>query len=98
MSLQLTWSVKRESGRPLLPADIERYELTVTKDGQPIDVGNPAVADTEFTFDADIGVYGIGLVCVPKKGAKSDPATGTETVFDETKVVIMDFTVKVVAP
>lgn len=98
MSLQLSWSVKRESGRPLLPADIERYELTVTKDGAVIDVGTPAVTETSFSFAADIGVYSIGLVCVPKRGARSDQATVSQTIYDETKVVIMDITVKVVAP
>lgn len=98
MNIKLTWAVKRESGRPLLPADIDRYELVVTRDGAAFAVPAPAVTDTTYFVPADVpGVYGIGLVCVPKKGGRSDPATGSVEIFDESKVVIFDFTVEVVS-
>jgi hypothetical protein len=85
-----------------LAADIDRYDLVVTRDGAAVVVpapSAPAPADTSFSFPAtEPGVYGIGLVCVPKKGGKSDPATGGVELFDESTVVIFDFTVEVVAP
>jgi hypothetical protein len=96
--IKLSWNVKRESGRPLLPPDIDRYELTVTRDGAVVPVPNPTVDVLSFSFNAtEPGTYGIGLVCVPKKGGKSDPATGSIQIFDETKVVIFDLTVEVIA-
>jgi hypothetical protein len=98
LSIKLSWNVKRESGRPLLPADIDHYELTVTRDGSVVNVPAPAVSVLTYTFTADEpGKYGIGLVCVPKRGAKSDPATGSVEIFDETKVVVFDLTVEVVS-
>lgn len=97
--IRLSWSVRRESGRPLLPADIDRYELVVTLDGTAVAAAPPAPADNTYSYDATTpGVYGFGLVCVPKKGGKSDPATGSVELFDESTVVIFDFTVEVVAP
>ena len=96
--IKLSWAVKRESGRPLLPADIDRYELTVTRDGAVVNVPSPAVTVTTHTFNAtEPGAYAIGLVCVPKRGGKSDPATGSVQLFDETKVVVFDLTVEVIA-
>jgi hypothetical protein len=97
--IKLSWSVKRESGRPLLAGDIDRYELVVTHNGSPLDIPAPLPVSTEHSFPAtEPGVYGIGLVCVPKRGGKSDPATGSVELFDETKVVVFDLTVEVVAP
>lgn len=97
--IKLSWSVKRESGRPLLPADIERYEIVVTFNGSAVTAQAPAPADTSYNFVAtDPGVYGFALVCVPKRGGKSDPATGSIDLFDETKVVVFNLTVEVVAP
>lgn len=97
--IQLSWSVKRESGRPLLPADIDRYELSVRLNSNPLIANPPAPADTSYSYNAtEPGVYVFTLVCVPKKGAKSDPATGSIELFDETKVVVFNFTVEVVAP
>lgn len=99
MNIKLTWAVKRESGRPLTPADIDHYELVVTRDGVAVAIPPPAVTVTTYSFPASTpGVYGVGLVCVPKKGGKSDPVTGSAEIFDETKVVIFDFTVEVIAP
>lgn len=96
--INLSWSVKRESGRPLLPADIDRYELVVKLDGTVIPVANPAVTVTQHSFAAVApGVYSVSLVCVPKRGGRSDPATGSIELFDETKVVIFDLTVEVVS-
>jgi hypothetical protein len=99
LSIKLDWKVRRESGRPLLPADIDRYELVVTRDGTAVSVLSPMVNVLSHTIDVqEPGVYGIGLVCVPKRGTKSDPATGSVELFDETKVVVFDFTVEVVSP
>jgi hypothetical protein len=102
LNIKLSWAVKRESGRPLTAADIDRYELVVTRDGVAVVVPPPSVpapADTSFSFPASVpGTYGIGLVCVPKRGGRSDPATGSVEIFDESKVVIFDLTVEVVAP
>jgi hypothetical protein len=79
-----------------LPADIDHYELVVTLDGKVVTVPAPAVTVTTYTFAVqEPGVYAVGLVCVPKRGAKSDPATGSVQLFDETKVVIFDLTVEV---
>lgn len=99
MSIRLSWKVKRESGRPLAADDIDRYELVVTHDGNAVPATPPAPGATDYLFAAtDPGVYGFGLVCVPKKGGKSDPATGSTALFDETRVVVFDFVIEVVAP
>ena len=97
-AIKLDWGVGRESGRVLLPADIDRYELLVTRDGAVVNVPAPAVTVLTYMVPADEpGKYGVALVCVPKRGAKSDPATGSVEIFDETKVVIFDLTVEVVS-
>jgi hypothetical protein len=99
LNIKLSWAVKRESGRPLTAADIDRYEIVVTRDGSAVTVTAPAPSATAHLVPADVpGLYGIGLVCVPKRGGRSDPATGSVEIFDETKVVIFNFTVEVVAP
>jgi hypothetical protein len=99
LNIKLSWAVKRESGRPLVAADIDHYELVATVDGTAISVPAPAASVLTHTFAASApGVYGIGLVCVPKRGGKSDPATGSVEIFDESKVVIFDLTVEVIAP
>jgi hypothetical protein len=96
LNVKLSWDVARESGRPLAAADIDRYELLVTLDGSAISVPAPPASAKTHSFPASTpGVYGIALVCVPKRGGRSDPATGSAEIFDETKVVIMDFTVEI---
>lgn len=98
--IHLSWSVKRESGRPLLAADVDHYELTVKHDGAiALNAPAPAPADTSYDFDAtDPGVYEFTLVCVPKKGGKSEPATGSAVLEDTSQVVIFNLTVEVIAP
>lgn len=97
--IRASWSVKRESGRPLSAADIDRYELAVTRDGIAVAVAAPAPSATELSFPAETpGVYVVTLVCVPKKGGASDPAGGSVEIFDTTDAVILDFTVEVIAP
>jgi len=99
VSIKLSWKQpKRESGRPLDAADIDRYELTATLDGEAQPVAQPAPGDLTLTVPAtEPGVYAFALVCVPKRGEKSDPATGSVELFDETKVVTLDLTVEVIA-
>lgn len=97
--LKLSWSVKRESGRPLLPADIERYELSATYNGNALVVQQPGPADLSFDYAAtEPGVYAFKLVCVPKRGGKSDAVTASVELFDDTKVVVLDFTIEVIGP
>jgi hypothetical protein len=97
--IKLSWAVKRESGRPLTAADIDRYELAVIFAGSPVAAQAPGPADTTYSYDAtEPGLYAFRLICVPKRGGASDPATGSIELFDETKVVIFDLTVEVVAP
>lgn len=96
--IHLSWSVKRESGRPLLPADIDRYELSVKLNGNVVPANPPAVTATSYDLNAaEPGVYAFSLVCVPKRGGKSDPATVSIELFDETKVIVFDLTVEVVS-
>ncbi len=97
--IKLSWAVKRESGRPLAAADIDHYELTASFNGVAFVIPQPAPGDTAASYSAaDPGVYAFKLVCVPKRGGRSDPVTGSIELFDETKVVVFDFTVEVIAP
>lgn len=99
MSLRLSWERERESGRPLASTDIDHYDLTGTLDGKALTLAQPAPADlSALVPEQGPGFYAFKMICFPKRGAASDPATCSIEIFDETKVVIMNFTVEVVAP
>lgn len=97
MTIRASWSgVSRQSGRPLTAADIERYELTVKRDGTAVAVSQPSPAALEISFPATApGVYAVVLVCVPKRGGASAPVSGSVEIFDTTQIEILDFKVEV---
>jgi hypothetical protein len=99
MSLKLSWNVARQSGRPLRPEDIQRYELKAFLDETAFVVQQPLPEDTSLLVSvSDPGVYRFVLVCVPKRGDASAPAEASMELFDETIVVIPNFTIEVVSP
>lgn len=98
--MKLTWAVnQRKSGRPFTAAEIDRYELSFRVQGAPDFTPlavQPAATDVEYTHDVtDPGTYEYQLVCVPKTGATSDPATGSAQILDQSAPVIANFTVTV---
>ena len=98
--MKLTWVVnQRKSGRPFTAAEIDRYELSFRVQGAPDFTPlavQPAPADVEYIHDlTDLGDYEYQLVCHPKVGAASDPATVRVTIADLSAPVIATFTATV---
>lgn len=87
--IRCTWTAPTEhtSGRPAKPGDLVGYMLRMRVDGAPsfTEIAAPGPQDTEYEIDVnDPGTYEFELVARSSNGRRSEAATGTVTIADET--------------
>lgn len=88
-NVRLTWTLPtlRKSGRALDPATIQAVEIAISADAGATftvtDVMPPNILELLFT-ELEIGTWVFRGVTVDTSGRRSDPATATVDVPDET--------------
>lgn len=88
-NVNVTWTLpdKRESGRPLLLADIKHVDVQISADQGASFVSlnevAPPVKELRVT-ELEPGTYNFRLIVVDKKDRVSKPATASITIEDTT--------------